>query len=225
MKKFYYENRYSWQNPPGLTKPHIPNWFKNMDPDTSDVKTLPHFLTVKSCIPFIDSLTSGYMLELPVSVAVELINGYPSFTWAKQDVRIVEPRGGQGAPLLPVPLGYDSNHYVWLTSTSFEVPAGYSLLMTHPFNRFDLPFLTLSGIADADSTLGPGQIPFFIKKDFEGVIPAGTPIVQLLPFKRENWKMEQKEGLWQRGADKNTKAINAVRGYYKKHGWKKKVYE
>ena len=34
---------------------------------------------------------------------------------------------------------------------TFEMPAGYSLLITHPFNRHDLPFVTLTGLVDADS--------------------------------------------------------------------------
>jgi len=29
-----------------------------------------------------------------------------------------------------------------------------------------------------------------IEKDFKGVIERGTPIVQVIPFKRENYKME-----------------------------------
>jgi hypothetical protein len=32
-----------------------------------------------------------------------------------------------------------------------------------------------------------GNIPFFIKEGFSGVIPKGTPIAQVIPFKRESW--------------------------------------
>lgn len=226
MNKIFYENNYSWQFPPKSASFHTPKWFKDMKPDdTSSVKTLPHYLTVKSCVPFIDALTSGYMLELPVDVAVKKVNGFINLTWSKGDLRIAEARGGEGAPLLPVPTGYDKQHFVWFSMVSFEISKGYSMLITHPFNRFDLPFVTLSGIADADSVLGPGQIPFFIKEGFEGVIQAGTPIAQLLPFKRENWQLKEQVGLWQKGADKNTRAINFSRGFYKKNHWSKKTYE
>jgi hypothetical protein len=30
----------------------------------------------------------------------------------------------------------------------------------------------------------------FIKKDFVGVIKQGTPLVQVIPIKREDWSME-----------------------------------
>jgi len=33
-------------------------------------------------------------------------------------------------------------------------------------------------------------MPFFIVKGFTGVLPAGTPYAQILPFKRENWEAE-----------------------------------
>ena len=37
-------------------------------------------------------------------------------------------------------------HNLW----TIEAPEGYALLFTHPVNRFDLPFTTLSGLVDCD---------------------------------------------------------------------------
>jgi hypothetical protein len=64
------------------------------------------------------------------------------------------------------------------------------VLLTHPLNREDLPFHVTSGIIDSDVFFNAGNIPFFIKEDFEGVIPKGTPIAQLIPIKRYDWKMQ-----------------------------------
>ena len=50
------------------------------------------------------------------------------------------------------------------------------------------PLLTLSGVVDTDDFPLSVQFPFFIKKGFSGLIPAGTPIIQAIPFKRDNWK-------------------------------------
>jgi hypothetical protein len=33
-------------------------------------------------------------------------------------------------------------------------------------------------------------MPFFLIIGFSGVIPAGTPYVQMIPFKREDWASE-----------------------------------
>jgi hypothetical protein len=37
-------------------------------------------------------------------------------------------------------------HNLWI----IEAPDGYAVLFTHPFNRFDLPFTTLTGLVDCD---------------------------------------------------------------------------
>jgi hypothetical protein len=102
-----------------------------------------------------------------------------------------------------------------------KLPKGYSALFTHPLNRFDLPFFTASGIVDADYGMGGGGVSFCIDKNFEGVIPAGTPIVQIFPFKRDDWKSEYLQ---------NTKEIvwnprKNISGWYRKNVWKRKHYE
>jgi hypothetical protein len=32
-----------------------------------------------------------------------------------------------------------------------------------------------------------GNIPFFIKEGFTGIIPKGTPIAQIIPYERQEW--------------------------------------
>lgn len=90
----------------------------------------------------------------------------------------------------PIPEGYEGIHFTWTTNWFPQTPKGYSVLMTHPINRFDLPFLTLTGIIDCSGYINGGLLPFFIKKDFVGVIPAGTPYAQVIPLKNEDWQSE-----------------------------------
>ena len=76
-------------------------------------------------------------------------------------------------------------HNLW----SIEAPEGYSLLFTHPLNRFDLPFTTLSGLVDCDR-YRDSWIHFpahWHNMNFSGVLPKGTPVAQCLLVKRENW--------------------------------------
>ena len=78
----------------------------------------------------------------------------------------------------------------WLIKT----PPGYSCLFVPPLNHSNLPFRPLSGVVDTDkySEL-PINFPSIPKKFPEKqkikVIPVGTPIVMIIPFKRESWKM------------------------------------
>jgi hypothetical protein len=72
---------------------------------------------------------------------------------------------------------------------TFEVPAGYSLLITHPFNRHDLPFVTLTGLVDADA-YRDNFINFpahWRDLEFSGVLPKGTPVAQCVPIRRDAW--------------------------------------
>ena len=57
-----------------------------------------------------------------------------------------------------------------------------------PMNRFDLPFLNTTGVVDSDNVHLLGTFPFFIAEGWEGTIPMGTPYLQFLPFKREDWE-------------------------------------
>jgi hypothetical protein len=86
------------------------------------------------------------------------------------------------------------------------------------------PFMTFSGITDTDGWSGAGPIPFLIKRGFEGIIPAGTPIIQFSFIKREDWKSKIKEF-----DTKSLKKKYSVKKYimhgYKKEYWKKKSYE
>ena len=72
---------------------------------------------------------------------------------------------------------------------TIELPPGYSLLVTHPINRPDLPFVSLTGLVDA-GRYRDNYINFparWSDPDFKGVLPKGTPVVQCVPIKREAW--------------------------------------
>jgi hypothetical protein len=75
---------------------------------------------------------------------------------------------------------------------TIELPPGYSLLVTHPVNRNDLPFLTLTGIVDADRYRDNFiHFPAYWREaGFNGVLPKGTPVAQCLPFKRDAWRAQ-----------------------------------
>jgi hypothetical protein len=73
---------------------------------------------------------------------------------------------------------------------TIQTPPGYSLMFTHPLNRIDLPFTTISGLVDTDLFFD-NLINFPARwhdVDFNGVLPKGTPVAQCIPVKREGWK-------------------------------------
>jgi hypothetical protein len=111
-----------------------------------------------------------------------------------------------------------------------ELPEGYSALYTHPLNRFELPFLTTNGIVDNDKDTIPGTMPFFIQKGVNGILPAGTPFAQIIPFKREHWEAEIDTSLTLDDMNAKNKA-NSARfrkpdgGVYLKEVWERRKYQ
>jgi hypothetical protein len=53
-------------------------------------------------------------------------------------------------------------------------------------------FTILPGVVDTDQYKAPVNFPFVLNEadKFEGLIPAGTPMAQVIPFKRDSWQME-----------------------------------
>jgi hypothetical protein len=171
----------------------LPDWFKAMPQTAFNAVLQDDQMTVKKCPPFIDAMTSGFLMPLVADLKVE--NG--AFSWDR-DV----PTGTLNCyPRSPIdfhdntqvagtPL-YDDDRFIIKFNNywTVELPPGYSLLVTHPINRHDLPFVTLTGLVDADR-YRDNFIHFPARwrdSDFNGVLPAGTPVAQCLPLKRDSW--------------------------------------
>lgn len=223
MKKIQYESGLAFHKTfVSPIKSHIPKWYKEQTELWVNNKKAFQGQTLKQCIPFLDAMTAGYCIELSGDLFVEQRDGHAYITWGTKTAP-VSTRAPEQSRTLPIPVGFDETHFLWSPEGSLKLPKGYSAVFTHPLNRFDLPFVSLSGVID-DFVLGPGKFPFFIQKGFEGLIPAGTPILQIIPFKREEWKAEETKGLHQEGIINIDKSASLIANFYKKNIWKKKTY-
>jgi hypothetical protein len=212
---------------PDPSKKHIPEWYRKMSKTFNNEKfDLEHFntnLTMKACVPILDSMIAGYMITLPVDLVVKIQNGIPLFTWMTDSLDIIEIHKSYQVDGYPIPDGYSSIPFKFRGTWRLDTPPGYSIWYTHPTHRFDLPFYTLTGFVDSDKALNPVNFPFFIKDGWEGVIEKGTPIAQAIPIKRESWSHEilspDNNSKW--GPEKiRSKAKN----YYRNLLWEKKKY-
>ena len=220
--------------PPEPAVKHVPEWYKALAKHEiwNDEKYLSPVnniggdgarVATKMCMPFLDSLTAGYYYLLEDDLLVELDkDGKPKLSWDK-DIMIMDKRPTID---LPVPDNCHPIHYGWRMNWYYETPPGYSVLITHPMNRHDLPFITMSGIVESDIWGLPVFTAFFLKRGFQGIIKKGTPLFQMIPFKRDNWEMEL--DLSQEKFDEHEfKAENRrsmLYGYYKKTAWRKKLF-
>ena len=210
-------------------KQYVPKWYKQAESFIGGSPKIDGIAqpnsTVKNCMPILDSFNTGYIIELWTDVQVSQTQDGATITWLAHPDPIRQ-RDGAVTSTYPTPAGHEgSAHFVWINPWYMKLPKGYSAIITHPLNRYDLPFITATGIVDLDSGIGPdSNIPFFLNKDFEGIIPHGTPIMQIIPFKRESWKSERTNEITKE-IDKNKyNSLRTHNSYYKKTLWSKKDF-
>ncbi len=171
----------------------LPDWYKALpqrafNPTMGEVSQ-----TVKKCPPFIDAMTYGFLI--PLATDLEVRDG--EFSWnfelpkgmtgefSRSPIGFHDSSQAAGTPF------FEDDQFVIKFNNfwTIQAPQGYSLLFTHPVNRADLPFTTLTGLVDCDTFYTtPVNVPArWHDKDFNGVLPKGTPVAQCLPVKRENW--------------------------------------
>lgn len=186
----------------------IPFWYKGMSSYIGDAKKPDGkgntLATIKRCMPVFDAIVAGYIITLPADVYVSIkkydpqdpntgqaIDNLPTksiqtFEWSEFGLIGFHPI--EQAPSHP---SRNEHEYAkWINSWAIKTPKGYSTLFVQPFHRESF-FTILPGIVDTDKYTAPVNFPFVINDpEFEGLIPKGTPIAQVIPFKRESWDMK-----------------------------------
>jgi hypothetical protein len=191
------------------------------------VKT-PSFLELKSFVEYLSEELQSAQLQEVMSTEDGVVLSFYRFTHERKMVYLLFDLD---KPLhrtqdMPVPHGY--NQYVWrlIAYPRVETPKGYSMIVTHPFNRYDLPFLTMTGIVDSDQVQARLAINMWLRDDFEGIIEKGTPIAQIFPFKREDWVHESLPPFSKKRDLQDTFKVRSVMNRsYMRQFWQKKSYE
>jgi hypothetical protein len=190
-------------------KLNIPEWYKKLNHDYNN-------LTIKGCIPFLDSLTAGYLLKMPQDFHVRhnvdnKDHKGETYKDSFQEFGLSKTKGLLGAKNINLNSGIDIHPinqiegspfvsknknlplYKILNPWKIKTPKGYSCLFVSPLNNTDDRFSIISGIVDTDTFPSEINFPIVINGDkypiLETLIKKGTPYVQIIPFKRESWKM------------------------------------
>lgn len=180
---------------PILAKDKIPEWYKKQNRYTGGEKVLSletatYNTTIKACMPVFDLISAGYIIKTPADILVTINeDGTPNFSWAINDYTCIESHGPMQYDSFNIPKEFYPIGYKFINPWITQTPKGYSSIFISPILRDDLPFQCLPAIVDTDNHPTPVNFPFFLRKDFEGLIPAGTPMIQIIPFKRQNWEI------------------------------------
>jgi len=179
--------------PPVPAVQGLPDWFKVMPHKVFNPSLGMETQTVKKCPSFVDAMAYGFLI--PLAADLEIRHG--EFSW-NSEIREGFAGGFSHSPIdfhdpsqvAGTPFFNDDRDIIMFNCFwTIEAPPGYSLLFTHPVNRVDLPFTTVTGLIDSD-TFHDMPMSFAARwdvPDFNGVLPKGTPVAQCLPVKRESW--------------------------------------
>jgi hypothetical protein len=185
-----------------------PNWYKRLTHTVNN-------LTVKGCMPFLDTLTTGYLLKIPQDLHIQhnVLNSEgqresffnPSLKsegFALNLKRINLNQGPDNHPSFQLegsPLVEKNKNLPFLKILNpwiIKTPPGYSCLFLPPMNNSDDRFSILPSIVDTDTFTNEINFPIVINGDkypiLDTIIEKGLPYVQVIPFKREGWEMSIK---------------------------------
>lgn len=226
-------------------KLNIPEWFKNLEHNLLN-------RTVKGCMPFLDSLTAGYILKMPQDFYIrhnvdnknekgeEFKDSFQTFGLHSQsqllnaksinlnsEIDVHSLKQVEGSSFIEK--NKNLPFYKIINPWKIKTPKGYSCLFVPPLNNSDDRFSIISGIVDTDTYINEINFPIIINGDkypvLETTIKKGTPYVQIIPFKRDNWKMilkprKQKEV-------QNSKLFYGLKllNIYKDKYWNKKSWK
>ena len=168
----------------------LPDWFRRLPAvDKQRLSPTDNALTVKRCMPFLDALTAGWILPLAATVRVEITdNGQTvncGWDFDRTMVSNHHPYQVTGHPLQPRPPCKFHNHW------TIRTPKGWSCLFVPPLNRPNGVVEIASGVVDTDEYQALIHFPFFATApDGLYTLEKGTPLVQVIPFRREDLQIE-----------------------------------
>jgi hypothetical protein len=160
---------------------YIPEWYENLDYEKD---TGRYNKTVKSCIPFMEAMTTGWIVPIPHDISLRFGEDGLSIE-IEDNQELLEPHemdqlGGDDNPMLPTAI------LKFRTPWVARTPEGYSTLFVPPINRAERRWSPYSGIIDTDEYPTTIDAPsLWTQPGFEGTIEKGTPLLQAIPFKRD----------------------------------------
>jgi hypothetical protein len=159
-------------------------------------------LNIKSCAPAMDFMSAGYILHNSYAIELE-----PFIHQFKENIKIKTARtvtDTEDANMFarkslavfhedacPVISNGKKQrvYFKFKTSWGIKTPPGYSCLILQPQYLSESRFELMSAIIDTDSYHLPIPVAGYInEKDLVRIEP-GTPLIQVIPFKRDDWDM------------------------------------
>tara|TARA_R110002020_G_scaffold221527_2_gene429616 strand:+ start:9901 stop:10632 length:732 start_codon:yes stop_codon:yes gene_type:complete len=242
MKTIQFSSKYyskEWRSEYGeIPKPtpslnNIPEYYKKLERYTGGNKVWGN-KTVKTCIPFLDAYKTGYMIPFSTDINCwydkeKLVMNFEIHENMIKD----EFQFGvnfHGDIQVPEELRYNRRTvdriFKFNNTWQIKTPPGYSCFFTQP-NNTNLPFQIIDGVVDTDVYPFIVNFPFYWTSDSNKpplMLQQGSPMVQVIPFKREEWKSDFKYFDQEATKKHAFTFFSRFENAYKNFSWKKKTY-
>jgi len=211
---------------PCPAKRALPDWLKllpAMSPNGAP--------TAKKCPPLTDTFSMGYIVPAWQEFNLLPSNGVYSFRAGVTHIHnpydhpkpvcsYQFPEQYKGTP-------FDDYQVIKIqTPWIIKTPPNTSVLILPPIGGTSAPFEAIPAVIDTDTYHMPFAFTCKIKynANAEYNIQPGTPIAQIIPFRRESWNMESSITTMLDAAKVSNKLRSYIMSGYKKLFWKKKEY-
>ena len=172
--------------PPYPASRNIPDWYKDLQTECTTTGPNPEVLpTIKRCPPFLEAIASGYIIPLAGDIQFGTdARGNLSYACKHDIVQTHNAGQYKGTPFASKVIVKFLN--LWIIRT----PPGYSTLLVPALNRFHIPFLMLSGMVETDNWYLEIHFPAIsqLPPNSQYLMKRGTPLMQAIPFHREQWQ-------------------------------------
>jgi hypothetical protein len=182
--------------PPKPASKFIPEWYRKQRGVVEEKNNLLFGIiasTIKRCMPIFDYMTSGYIISAPCDIFVDATNpeklsySVPPTISHYSEVIFASHAREQYQEYPIDESAYHRDLLRILPLWAIKTPKGYSSIIMNPVHRDPSPIVAFGATVDTDSFLTDGHLSFMVEKNFSGTIKQGTPLVQVIPFKRESW--------------------------------------
>lgn len=207
---------------PRPAKDLLPEWWRELPSSWTEPATINEkraSQTVKRCMPVLDMVTSGYILVTPSDLHIYEQDGELWYAWPNEELLAFHP----SEQVAGHPAASDKQIPKWIHPWGIRTPKGYSCLFMPPAHH-PSPFSILEAIVDTDRYYKPVLFPFTVTRDFRGTIPAGTPMAQVIPFRRERMSHKVTVGGKEQSA-LHKLLFSSFTGGYRSHFWSRKHYD
>tara|TARA_B100000029_G_C17283761_1_gene854390 strand:- start:179 stop:820 length:642 start_codon:yes stop_codon:yes gene_type:complete len=143
--------------------------------------------TVKRCPAIVDLLTEGFIIPMWSDFLVQ--RDMETMEWDNKNFRYgIEFHSKQQIHGWELKKTDFPEGVKFINPWRIYTPPGYSVMFIPPTYQFEKRFTVLPGIVETDS-YHHINFPTIWHTTKDAIIERGTPFIQVIPFKRDDWKL------------------------------------